>query len=289
MPKPKPKTPAKRVPKTKKNSKVPIRWPSDLPPLSRECRTSETTIICPPQGRKEDQETIANRKALLLNPEFREDIIAYQTRYPDSYWKNISSLTQHELNYGRDVFNAVHKIRQQHEKKFGPSMSYMRMSLAEPRSRCDARDLCQKWDLHHAWRWIEWLAMNWDPQNTDLPSLEPPPDTEPIFALWYLEIEEAPQPKKWEPRKVTLTLKPGVSYRSAQRGLKQAMEYLEKNTKRSRPGLADDEKNALWELFSRCSFPEKRKRQEIIRSARAMMEKWGWNLSEPTVAREYRR
>jgi len=194
-----------------------------------------------------------------------------------------------EGNYGRDAFNAAYKIIQQYEKKFGPSLYTMQMHSADLCSRWEARDLCQKWDLQNAWRWIEWLAINWDPATTDLPALDPLHYTDPIFALWYLEIEEAPQPKNWGPRKVTLTLKPGVSYRSAQRGLKQAMKYLEKSPKRGRPRLTDEEKEKLDELFSRCPFPEKGTRQKVIRAAQAIIKKWGWNLSESTVAREYRR
>jgi hypothetical protein len=238
------------------------------------------------------QENLASREALLRNPEFKKDIIAYQTRYSDSYWKNLSAGVLPEGNYEREAFYAVDKIIQRHEKKFGRSLYTMQMPSADLRSRTEARALCQKWDLQRvgawAWEWIEWLAINWDPTTTDLPSLEPPPRTEPIFALWYLEIEEAPQPKNWGPRKVTLTLKHGVSNRSAQQGLKQALEYLEKSKRRGRPGLTDEEKNALYKIFSEFPLPEKGQRRAVAQKVQAIMKKCGYDISGTTIEREYR-
>ena len=147
----------------------------------------------------------------------------YRQQYPPSYWKNFQGLCRENLKYGRKFFDLVYSAIQEHELQSANSPFGVSMPRVELRSRYDSERLCQKWGLgQRAWRWLEWLATHWDPQEVDLPPHEPQDIYTPFFYPWTIEVEEAPHPHNWKPWHVTLTLKPGVSLRSAQQAVKQA-------------------------------------------------------------------
>ena len=131
--------------------------------------------------------------------------------------------------------------------------------------------------------------MNWDPQTTDLPPDEPPHLwIRPDLDGWKLEVEEAPYPNDWKPRKVSLTFKSSPSARSAKIAVDRARTYLGINKKEGRPGLTDNERESLKKIFSQFPLPKKRERKANIEKIYSRCQNLGVKIAASTIGREYR-
>lgn len=251
--------------------------------------------------RKEQRDFEKNRYRLFSNSDFRKDILVYKQSYPPVYWKQRPSLTPHAQSFAAELLMAWVSLCEKYEKATGAPALTAAISPVVFWADVDAYQLSQKWGLDdHAFRWIQWLANNWDPTHEDIPRSEPRVPLRPNFNPCRIFTEDAPFPDSRGARKIILELKPGVTRESARQALEEVLDRFEeeadpawvkamKNT--VRPGLTDRERRGLAEIFSAIPLPTGQHGQQTKAVCQAIEQAHDSKLSiaPSTIKREYRR
>jgi hypothetical protein len=254
-----------------------------------------------PYGKKDEHDFEENRNLLFFDGAFRKDILSYKQKYPKAYWDKASSssLAPHADSFFEGLLTAWVDLCEQYEKKLGPNTLTATISPVILWADLDAYHLCQKWGLDdHDFRWIKWLAINWDLERDAVPLSDPPVSLRPDFSPYRIFMEEGPYPDDRVPRKMILELKPGVTRKGAQRALEAILDrfkeeiepdWLKERKKTARPGITPSDKTTLLKIFSAIPIPTERRGQkaQAIRQAIEQAHDSNLGISRSTIAREY--
>ena len=229
---------------------------------------------------------LENRKHFLSNPDFQKDLLEYRKIYPQSYW----------LREWRRV-----KGDSDPWETASWAAKYDHSDDVFQNAKYDAGEVCSDWglDADHDYSWIEWLAQNWNPGKEPFPSRLEPEDLIPrSFFPWDLHSQRLLFHK---PDQVTLILRPGVSYRSALRGLREALRTLEngmgyepppypltRTKRRGRPRLSEYESQRLNTILANCAGKPNITIKQIVNEAAKKMKAYGYSPSPSTISARLR-
>lgn len=247
---------------------------------------SYQTIESAPWGPPEANRFRAHAKAIFRNPEFRKDVQMYKTKYPAAFWQNLPTLKRAVQTFNDEIGVLWLALCLMAETQWGPNTLTFTVTPAALWADYDAHEVCRKWGLDDwDFRWVQWLAVNWDPQQEPAPSKDPPVPIRPDFSPLRIVTEEGSPPDGEGPRRITLTIRRGTSKRSALRALNEAFQHFEgKQKPEGRPALVDDE--FLHSLFSQ--HPVKpRGRKTVVEQVYGECQKRGVTISRPALRAKY--
>jgi hypothetical protein len=219
-----------------------------------------------PFGPRGEQQEIDAWKALITNSDFREDIKKSQQSLGMSYWKDLSKWQTARQQLNSELTKSFTATLNLFEQNHPDVPLSVRPSLVELRHESEIERLLTKWaldDLTDGDWWLEYLLRFWDtplrPPMRTIPLDLPPGSTyvhreTPLFKAAMASVEyfasSSNDSDKAKPRRVTITLRPGVSGKQAGQAATEAVKRLDSKPKPHRPGLTDLDRGWLRICFS---------------------------------------
>lgn len=266
-----------------------------------------------PFGMRGEQQEIDTWKALITNPDFRKDIRRTQKMLDTAYWQGLAPSWPQDIRELNTEFTiwVTPKLRS-FELKHPTLPVSIRPPLVKLRHEVEIERLMKKWaldDLKDGDWWLQNVLRTWDVNGNMSPPLEAPiravpldlPSGSayvhhriPLFKTVLVSVERfAPhlaQLGQATPRRVTITLRPGVTIRQARQAAEAAVKSLDSKPRSYRPGLTDYDRSLLWTLFSRDEhlLKSKQSRSQIIEKVWQTMNDWQRPLSRPTIGNALR-